>query len=171
MASAHGQLTIVPLLGEFVARYPDISVDIDLSDQLAHVLGGRMDIAVRFESLPNSPLTARRRRDRPNRRSVVSRLSRAPYYSHPAEGSAQGSMLEPLRDEDLDVCPACGSPPETLDHYLPKGRYPQFVITPVNLTPMCDPCHRRKKEKTGNAVSPRFFIHPYFDAFSLPQIL
>lgn len=94
-------------------------------------------------------------------------------YSHPAEGSVQGAMLEALRDHDLDICPACGSPtpPETLDHYLPKGRYPQFAITPVNLTPMCDPCQRRKKEKTGNAVSPRFFIHPYFDAFSLPQIL
>lgn len=31
-------------------------------------------------------------------------------YSHPAENSAQGAMLEALRGHDLDICPACGSP-------------------------------------------------------------
>lgn len=60
MASAHGRLVILPLLGEFAARYPGIQLDIELSDQLADVLGGRTDIAVRFGPLPDSPLTARR---------------------------------------------------------------------------------------------------------------
>jgi len=94
-------------------------------------------------------------------------------YSHPAEGSAQGLALQDLRDHDLDICPSCGSPAvtETLDHYLPKGKYPQFAVTPANLTPMCDPCQRRKGENTGDAVTPRFFIHPYFDTFSLDQIV
>ncbi|MBV1829157.1 hypothetical protein HNW77_05385 [Komagataeibacter sp. AV436] len=94
-------------------------------------------------------------------------------YSHPADGSSQGKMLQSLRDHDLDICPSCGSPAvtETLDHYLPKGKYPQFAVTPANLTPMCDPCQRRKGEKTGNAATPRFFIHPYFDTFSLEQII
>lgn len=94
-------------------------------------------------------------------------------YSHPADGSSQGEMLKILRAHELDICPACGAPtvPETLDHYLPKGKYPHFSVTPVNLTPMCDPCQRRKCEKTGDQQTPRFFIHPYFDAFSIEQIV
>lgn len=94
-------------------------------------------------------------------------------YSYPAEGSVQGMMLQVLRNHDLDICPSCGSPAvtETLDHYLPKGKYPHFAVTPANLTPMCDPCQRRKGEETGDAATPRFFIHPYFDTFSLSQIV
>lgn len=60
MASAHGRLVIVPRLAQFVARYPGITVDIELSDELSDVLGGRTDVAVRFGPLADSPLTARR---------------------------------------------------------------------------------------------------------------
>lgn len=60
MASAHGRLVIVPLIGEFVARYPGIEVELELSDEVADVLGGRMDVAIRFGPLLDSPLTARR---------------------------------------------------------------------------------------------------------------
>ncbi|WP_342109904.1 LysR family transcriptional regulator [Methylobacterium sp. SI9] len=59
-ATAHGRLVIVPLLADFVARYPGITVEIDLSDELADVLGGRADVAIRFGPLADSPLTARR---------------------------------------------------------------------------------------------------------------
>ncbi|MDG2535666.1 LysR family transcriptional regulator [Sphingomonas sp. HITSZ_GF] len=57
---AHGRLAIVPLLGEFVARYPGILVDINLSDMLADVAGGRADVAIRFGPLGDSLLTARK---------------------------------------------------------------------------------------------------------------
>jgi DNA-binding transcriptional LysR family regulator len=59
-ALAHGRLAIVPLLGEFVARYPGILVDISLSDMLEDVAGGRADVAIRFGPLADSPLTARK---------------------------------------------------------------------------------------------------------------
>lgn len=59
-ASAHGRLVIVPLLAQFIALHPGITVDIDLSDQIADILGGRADVAIRFGPLPDSPLTARR---------------------------------------------------------------------------------------------------------------
>lgn len=94
-------------------------------------------------------------------------------YLTPAEGSVQGNVLKALRDHQLTICPACGEPgtPNTLDHYLPKGGYPHFCITPANLFPMCDACQKAKGEKTGNAQSPRFFIHPYFDVFVAQQVL
>ena len=59
-AFAHGRLTIVPLLPEFLERYPDIRIDMQLSDELADVEGGHVDVAIRFGPLPDSLLTARR---------------------------------------------------------------------------------------------------------------
>ena len=60
MASAHGRMSVLPLVGEFTARYPGITLDIDLSDEVADIPGGRADVAIRFGPLADSPLTARR---------------------------------------------------------------------------------------------------------------
>lgn len=59
-AQAHGRLCIVPLLGEFARLYPQILVDISLSDRLVDVAGGQADVAIRFGPLADSPLTARK---------------------------------------------------------------------------------------------------------------
>lgn len=94
-------------------------------------------------------------------------------YLSPTDGSVQGKMLAAMRDHQLSLCPACGEAgaPNTLDHYLPKGQYPHFCVTPHNLFPMCDACQTNKKEKTGDAADPRFFLHPYFDVFAANQVL
>ncbi|MEN9902218.1 MAG: hypothetical protein RL651_882 [Pseudomonadota bacterium] len=94
-------------------------------------------------------------------------------YLAPNEDSTQGKMLADLRDHKLTICPACGElgRPNTLDHYLPKGKYPHFCVTPVNLFPMCDACQRSKLDKTGTADEPRFFLHPYFDVFIAEQVI
>lgn len=86
-ATAHGRLVIVPLMAEFVARHPRIVVEIDLSDEIADVLGGRADVAIRFGPLADSPLTARRLGD--TGRTVVA----APTYLE--------RMGAPLRPADL----------------------------------------------------------------------
>lgn len=57
---AYGRLAIVPLLPGFVARYPEIRVDISISDALVDVLSGQTDVAIRIGALSDSPLTARR---------------------------------------------------------------------------------------------------------------
>lgn len=59
-ATAHGRLVVVPLLGAFVSRHPEIKIEIDLDDRLADVIGGKTDVAIRFGPLADSPLTARR---------------------------------------------------------------------------------------------------------------
>ncbi len=69
MAAAHGRLVIIPLIAEFVGRYPGITVDMELSDELADIAGGRVDVAIRFGPLADSPLTALRLSD--TGRSVV----------------------------------------------------------------------------------------------------
>lgn len=59
-ALAHGRMSVVPLLGEFVRLYPHILVDISLTDAVVDVAAGQADVAIRFGKLPDSPLTARR---------------------------------------------------------------------------------------------------------------
>lgn len=59
-AQAHGRLCIVPLLGRFAERYPNILVDISLSDTIVDVAAGQADIAIRFGPLADSPLKARK---------------------------------------------------------------------------------------------------------------
>ena len=59
-AQAHGRLCVVPLLGEFARLYPQILIDISMSDRLVDVAGGQADVAIRFGPLADSPLTARK---------------------------------------------------------------------------------------------------------------
>jgi len=94
-------------------------------------------------------------------------------YGAPAEDSAHGIVLANLRAHQLTLCPSCGEAgrPNTLDHYLPKTLYPHFCITPHNLFPMCDACQGEKGTSTGDAVTPRFFLHPYYDVFVAQQVL
>ncbi|WP_257167261.1 LysR family transcriptional regulator [Bradyrhizobium sp. SRS-191] len=68
-ALSHGRLCIVPLLGEFVRRYPNILVDINLSDGLVDIAAGQADVAIRGGPMADSALTARRLSD--NGRSIV----------------------------------------------------------------------------------------------------
>lgn len=59
-AQSHGRLCIVPLLGAFVARYPHILVDINLTDAVVDIAAGQADVGVRFGPLADSGLTARK---------------------------------------------------------------------------------------------------------------
>ncbi|WP_296599490.1 LysR substrate-binding domain-containing protein [Phenylobacterium sp.] len=68
-AVSHGRVCIVPLLGEFARRHPQILVDINLSDERADVAAGQADVAIRAGPLADSPLMARRLSE--NGRSVV----------------------------------------------------------------------------------------------------
>ncbi|RMB35684.1 DNA-binding transcriptional LysR family regulator [Sphingomonas sp. PP-F2F-G114-C0414] len=59
-ALSHGRLCVVPLLGEFVRRYPHIVLDFALSDSIVDVAAGQADVAIRFGPLADSLLTARK---------------------------------------------------------------------------------------------------------------
>lgn len=56
---AHGRITLLPLVAAFSERYPQVRVDVTLSDEVVDILAGQADVAVRFGDLPDSPLTAR----------------------------------------------------------------------------------------------------------------
>lgn len=84
---SYGRLHIVPLLGEFLDLYPDIIVDISLTDAVIDLVEERADVAIRIGPLPDSPLIARRLGE--SERAVV---------ASPAYVARHG---EPMVPEDL----------------------------------------------------------------------
>ncbi len=66
-------------------------------------------------------------------------------------------MLAPL-----GKCPLCGfGQVSTLDHFLPKARYPIFSVLCTNLVPSCNDCNKGKGASVITQNSQ--MLHPYFE--------
>lgn len=60
-------------------------------------------------------------------------------------------------------CPLCSQRVvRTLDHYLPKAKYPIYSVTPINLIPSCTDCNKDKLVDCPTK-SEEETLHPYFD--------
>ncbi|MEO7109560.1 MAG: LysR family transcriptional regulator [Polyangiaceae bacterium] len=55
-----GELYIAPLIPDFAARFPDVRLDISLSDRLVNMLEEGIDMSVRITSMHDSSLVARK---------------------------------------------------------------------------------------------------------------
>ena len=64
-----GMTYVARALPEFLARHPDVSIDLHLSDEVVDLVGGGFDCALRIAALPDSSLTARKLR--PIRRHLM----------------------------------------------------------------------------------------------------
>ena len=73
-AVAYGERFIVPLVNDFMARHPQLRVEIELSNQTLDLLHGGLDLAIRLGRLQDSRLVATRLAPR------VMHLCAAPAY-------------------------------------------------------------------------------------------
>lgn len=67
--------------------------------------------------------------------------------------------------DSIKGCPICdGRMSNTIDHYLPKEIFYPFIITPINLIPLCTDCNNSKRKYFNNEkdVAP---FHPYFEDY------
>lgn len=51
--------------------------------------------------------------------------------------------------------------PESLDHYLPKSKFPLLSINPANLIPCCYSCNTRLNSVSSHGEA--LIVHPYFN--------
>lgn len=55
-----GRLHVVPVVAEFLAEYPEININLVLTDRVVHLMDEHADVAVRIGELPDSTLVATR---------------------------------------------------------------------------------------------------------------
>jgi 5-methylcytosine-specific restriction endonuclease McrA len=61
------------------------------------------------------------------------------------------------------ICPLCGQRPvASLDHHLPKSRFPLLSVAPLNLVPACSDCNHVKEHHVPRTADDQT-LHPYFD--------
>jgi len=57
---AFGRMHIVPVVADFLAHYPEIDINLVLTDRVVHLMDEHTDVAIRIGELPDSTLVATR---------------------------------------------------------------------------------------------------------------
>lgn len=95
--SSFARLHIVPGLPDFMGRYPDLRLDMRISDSVVDLVEGAFDVAVRYADLGDSSFVARR--IAPDRRVLVASPDYLDRHGHPAA----------LDDLDAHACLVVGT--------------------------------------------------------------
>ncbi|GAW86881.1 conserved hypothetical protein [Bathymodiolus platifrons methanotrophic gill symbiont] len=95
------------------------------------------------------------------------------YTNRMAKKGAPGrSVYDKLKaSAPQGICPLCGQRTvSTLDHYLPKARFPLLVVVPFNLVPACYDCNKLKRSTVPTTTEEQT-LHPYYDDVTSVQWL
>lgn len=111
-----GRHHVAPAVSDFCRRYPDVEVQLHLSDRPANLVGEGYDIAIRVGALPDARLTARRLTA--NSRVLCAApayLARAGEPATPAELQSHDCIVLRESDETYGLWHlACGARQETV---------------------------------------------------------
>ena len=97
--------------------------------------------------------------------SVTAAEMEAVYTQRMAKKGAPGrdAYDELFNSAPQGRCPLCDQRTvSTLDHHLPKTRYPALAVAPLNLVPACADCNKAKLTSSP-ANANEETLHPYFD--------
>ena len=130
----------------------NVSDLIDLYDDLNNSYEGYQSLIEDFASVP------------PPSNYIAQKDLLVEYYE-----DAPANLKKVIRDRrnnhGLRACPSCGSPykPNTLDHFIPKHKWPEYSIYPNNLVPQCIGCAPIKgKRYYCDETLSAIFIHPIY---------
>lgn len=109
--------------------------------------------------------------DRLGNKIVVNQLTKSDLvklydqYFVPKSKPAREKVYDVIKNSAMEKCTYCGGigVPRTLDHYLPKAKYPAFSVLPSNLIPACRDCNSEFKSDAVLASAVDQVIQPYFD--------
>ena len=92
--AAVGRFMVVPAIAQFVAKYPQLRIDLQLEDRLVDLIAEQIDLAIRSSPLEDSSLVARKLFD--NQRTLVASpayLERAGAPQAPQDLSAHACLI------------------------------------------------------------------------------
>jgi len=97
-----GVKAVAPILPEFLKTYPDVAIDLHLSDAMVDLIGEGFDAALRIARLPDSSMIARRLCAMPRHTvaapSYLKRYGRPTHPMHLAEHKCFGYTYQPNAD-------------------------------------------------------------------------
>ncbi|MBG6146401.1 DNA-binding transcriptional LysR family regulator [Labrenzia sp. EL_142] len=124
-SSSFAQLYIVPLLPEFLARYPEVKLDLKLSDTRFDLIEGSFDLALRNSALEDSSLKFRKLAD--DIRILCASPDYLSQFGHP---KAPADLIDHqlIAFQDLSARRLTGAGATTSAHFDPRAAGSRLVI-------------------------------------------
>jgi DNA-binding transcriptional LysR family regulator len=156
-----GLAEIAPLLPEFLETYPDVRVDLHLSDAHEDLIAKGYDLAVRIAALPDSSLRARRIS------AVETPLVAAPLYLHKF-----GRPKHPIDLEQHQAILYSNMPTPSVWRLYHAKQGEWIVNVPARLQANnADAIMPALVGGLGVAIQPRFAVWRELEAGSLEEVL
>ncbi|MHA5498404.1 HNH endonuclease [Pseudomonas aeruginosa] len=96
----------------------------------------------------------------------VTKLELTSTYSQHMVGKTKPARVfydQLMLSAPLRICPFCGiGHASTLDHYLPKAKFPLLSVVTLNLVPSCKDCNTGKNADIASTEAEQT-LHPYFE--------
>jgi DNA-binding transcriptional LysR family regulator len=157
-----GERYILPLVPSFLARYPEIELDLTLTDGVIDVIGERTDVAIRSGPLRDSSLKARKLLE--SRKVVIASpdyLARHGTPQHPADLAAHNCLRFNFR-RSMDDWPFLSGDGQTAEAYGITGN--MLVSSGAILRQLC-------LDGLGLGRIGRFHVEPDIAAGTLVPVL
>lgn len=155
-----GRLLIAPLVADFLSRYPEIELDLELTDRHVDLTAEGFDIAIRAQQLKDTSLVARELFKNPM--FLIASPSYLKQHGVP-------STPEELVDHNCIVYPQFST--RNLWHFVHEG---DDISVHVNGNFQCDngdAILAAATDGVGFAVLPYWMIHSHLDAGQLQLVM